>query len=99
MDVKEAVRTAKEYLADLFVDEEVVNIGLEEVVFDDATNRWSITIGFSRPWDRAGKKAQTQGLVTALAETAPRARSYKVLRINGETRQVESLRDRFLKAS
>ena len=99
MDVKEAVRTAKDYLADLFVDEDLENVGLEEVVFDGGSNRWSITIGFSRPWDRAGKKAQTQGLVTALAETSPRARSYKVLRINGETRQVESLRDRFLKAS
>ncbi len=99
MDVKEAVRTAKEYLADLFVDEEVVNIGLEEVVFDDATNRWSITIGFSRPWDHAGQRRQ-HALITTLSETtAPRARSYKVLRINGETRQVESLRDRFLKAS
>ena len=59
MDVKEAVRTAKDYLTDLFVDEEVVNIGLEEVVFDDATNRWSITIGFSRPWDQGrSEKAQ-----------------------------------------
>ena len=50
MDVKEAVRTAKDYLADLYIDEEIVNVGLEEVRYDYDTDKWHVTIGFSRPW-------------------------------------------------
>ena len=90
MDVKEAVRTAKEYLADLFVDEGVMNVGLEEVDFDGAA--WKITIGFSRPWD------QRSPLIATLAEKRM-ARSYKVLRINNDNGHVESLTDRTLNAS
>ena len=52
MDVKEAVRTAKEYLSDLYEGEQIMNVGLEEVVFEDRLNSWRVTIGFSRPWDR-----------------------------------------------
>ena len=50
MDVRDATRTAKEYLVDLFDGEEIMHVGLEEVVFDETSNRWGITIGFSRPW-------------------------------------------------
>ncbi len=99
MHVKEAVRTAKEYVADLFIEEELVNVGLEEVEFDDASNRWTITIGFSRPWDRAGKTTQRENVFSTRNEATPRPRSYKVLRINDESGQIESLTDRFLKAS
>ena len=51
MDVKEAVRRAKNYLDDLYQAEEIANVGLEEVVFEDMSNTWKVTIGFSRPWD------------------------------------------------
>ena len=49
MDVKEAVRIAKEYLGDLFEAEQITNVGLEEVVFEDASNSWKVTLGFFRP--------------------------------------------------
>ncbi len=98
MHVKEAVRTAKEYVADLFIDEEVVDVGLEEVEFDPASNRWIITIGFSRPWDRAGKTIQRENFFSTRNEATPRARSYKVLRIDDESRQIESLKDHDVKA-
>ena len=98
MHVKQAVRTAKEYVADLFIDEELVNVGLEEVEFDHASNRWIITIGFSRPWDRAGKTIQRENFFSTRNEAPPRERSYKVLRINDESGQVESLKDHGVKA-
>lgn len=87
MDVREAVQTAKEYLGDLFCDEELFNVGLEEVDFDGVA--WKITLGFSRSWDQKGP------LVAALAESRL-GRSYKVLRIIDETGKVESLKDRIL---
>ena len=90
MDVKEAARTAKGYLVDLFADEEVKNVGLEEIEFDPCSRMWKITIGFSRPWD------QKNVLGAAFGEGRP-ARSYKVMRINNESGDVESLKDRLLR--
>ena len=92
MDVKEAVRTAKAYLIDLFEDEHITNVGLEEVVFDEASAAWKITIGFSRSWDLKGPLSVT------MAGASP-DRSYKMLSINDATGKVESLRDRVLWAA
>ena len=89
MNVKEASRAAKAYINDLFADEQLLNVGLEEVI--SRGPYWEITIGFSRSWDRKGP------LVSALAESRSE-RSYKVIRINAETGHVESLMDRRLKA-
>ena len=44
-------------------------------MFDDESDQWLITIGFSRPWDRP------KVLSAALRED-PLKRSYKVVRIN-----------------
>ena len=51
MNAKEAVRTAKEYVAEIFSDEPANHIGVEEVVFDEQLNAWKVTVGFFRPWD------------------------------------------------
>ena len=92
MDVREAAHAAKEYLIDLFDGEGITHVGLEEVDFDEVTNEWKITIGFSRPWDH--KNVLTQ----ALGEGRP-ARSYKVVRINDESGAVISVKDRVLTAA
>lgn len=55
MDVKAAVDSAKRHIADLFAEEQVSNIGLEEVEHDEASDQWRITIGFSRPWEHGGQ--------------------------------------------
>ena len=90
MDVKDAAQTAKAYVVELFAEEQIVNIGLEEAEFDRISNTWKITIGFSRPWD------QKNVLSAALGEGRP-ARTYKVMRINNESGDVESLKDRLLR--
>ena len=92
MDVKEAVHTARVYVVDLFRDENIMNVGLEEVVFEEMTDVWKITIGFSRPWE-------LKGPVVAAFVDARHARSYKVLTLNDTSGKVESLTDRVLKAS
>ena len=89
MDVKEAVHSAKEHIADLFAGEEIMHVGLEEVEFDHSAKTWKITIGFSRPWDRRF------GNTLAVRERHP-TRSYKVVNINDESGQAESIRDRFM---
>lgn len=51
MDVKEVVESAKHYIMDIYQEEKITNVGLEEVDFDEKNNVWFVTIGFSRPWD------------------------------------------------
>lgn len=92
MNVKEAARTAKKYLVDLLSDEEITHVGIEEVEFEDASQDWKITIGFTRPWDHKN------ALITALGDQRP-ARSYKVIRIDDDEGCVKSVKDRVLPAS
>ena len=92
MDVKEAAQTAKEYVMDLFSDEEITHVGLEEVEFENASQDWKITIGFTRPWDIKSP------LLTALGDQRA-ARSYKVIRISDDDGEVRSVKDRVLPAS
>jgi len=85
MDVKEAVKTAKSYVGDLFSDETPVDLGLEEVEYDDSANVWNITVGFSRP----------QHSRNALADLvkAP-LRVYKIVRVSDLTKNVLSVKNR-----
>ena len=92
MEVKEVARTAKEYLVDLFDGEEVMDFGLEEVVFDEISNSWLKTMAFSRPWDR------NPSLAATLGDRRP-PRSYKVVSINDDDGRVVSFKDRVLPAS
>ncbi len=91
MDVKEAVHTAKTYVAELFANEGVSNLGLEEVEFDEAGGAWKVTVGFSRPWDRIAVPSaiavMTQGPVSI-------PRSYKVVRVDDATGRVMSVKAR-----
>ena len=51
MTPKEAVAIAKQYVEDLFAGDGAKNIGLEELRYDSAGDRWLVTIGFSRAWE------------------------------------------------
>ena len=93
MDVKEAVRTAKSYVADLFDGEEIADVGLEEVKFDELQVSWVVTVGFSRPWD-----ISRNSVVAALSAERP-SRSYKVIHIDDADGRVLSLSDRVLPGS
>ena len=56
MDVKEAAKLAKDYVVDLFAEEGIGNVGLEEIELRPGPDGsfWSVTVGFSRPWDSKG---------------------------------------------
>lgn len=103
MDVKEAARTARAYIADLFADENVQHVGLEEVEFDDVSDVWNITIGFSRPWELPKdppKKPVSLVLVPVLEELEPPPpppqRSYKLVRVRDSDGRVISVMHRAL---
>ena len=88
VDVKEAAKLAKEYVADLFKDEGISNVGLEEIELRDG-RFWEVTVGFSRPWDQGG-------LATITLGQKGLRRSFKVIRIDNQTRTVTSVKDRIL---
>ena len=90
MDVKEAAKLAKEYVADLFEEEGISNVGLEEIELGDDCRFWVVTVGFSRPWDHGG-------LATITLGHRGLRRSYKVLRIDNHNGNVESVKDRILR--
>ena len=84
MDIKQAARAAKEYVGELFSEEEIINVGLEGVDFDDQTKDWEITIGFSRPWEQDSLFPPSLG-------DGILGRSYWAIRISDESGQVKSL--------
>ena len=94
MNMKEAARTAKEYVADLYAGEEITDIGLEEVEFNDRLNDWVVTIGFSRPWDQ-----KINNLAATLERKQVPARCYKVVRIDDDDGRITSLKDRLLQSA
>lgn len=105
MDVKEAARTARAYIADLFADENVQHVGLEEVEFDDVSDVWNITIGFSRPWEfsKDPSKDSASSLPDLFPELnhlnpppPPPQRSYKIVRVRDSDGRIISVMHRAL---
>ncbi len=92
MDVKEAAKLAKESIASLFADEGITNVGLEEIIRRSPENVWEVTVGFSRPWDK-------RDLPTIMLGQTGLRRSYKLIRIDDVTGEVEWVRDRILPES
>lgn len=88
MDVREAVAAAKKYVQEIFSEENISNLGLEEVEFDEPARIWSVTLGFSRPWDTA------ENPFVALGRSLQRPRAYRIVRISDETGKVLSLKSR-----
>ncbi|HTM96525.1 MAG TPA: hypothetical protein VL100_12015, partial [Croceibacterium sp.] len=76
--IKEAVSLAKSYVEDLFADEGIAEIGLEEVEFDDASRTWRVTVGFARP---SVPSRWTGGIMR------PLERSYKVVTLSDSTKR------------
>ncbi len=95
MNVQEAVRLAKDYVTDVFVEEKITNVGLEEVEFNENQNCWEITIGFSRPWDYQAKNLLEQQLSNPLEpRRRPKTRSFKVVNIDDDNAKVLSVKNR-----
>ena len=87
MDVKEATHIARAYITDVFADEEIAQLGLEEAVYDD-TGQWRITYSFARPWDKQGVLGLRMGLKVP--------RDYKVVTIDDRDGRVISLTDQLM---
>lgn len=90
MNVKEAIVAAKDYVKEVYADEQVADLGLEETDYDDTQGNWLITLGFSRPWTTP--RSTTRLLLDQMGATdraAPsRKRVYKLVTIDREGKVV-----------
>ena len=91
MDVKEAIAAAKKYLIDIYADEEVSNLGLEEVEHTIPAGNWAVTLAFSRPWNTPRTRAQE--VLENIGGVSALKRSYKVITM-GEDGTVISMKNR-----
>lgn len=96
MEVKDAVRLAKSYVADLFADEKIRDIGLEEADFDETSDRWMITVGFRRPFERNVQR-QDNSFMTMFKIHAFENRWYKCVTVDSKSGKVVSMHDRLLR--
>ncbi len=83
-----AVRAAKAWLAQIYADESIARIALEEVRFRDGN--WEITLGFNR-FDPDSPSSQFKALEEAYAR---QHRIFKVLIVAGNDNHVIEMRDR-----
>ena len=90
MEVKEAVKVAKDYVTDLLAEEGMTNLGLEEIYFDDQSEIWDVTLGFSRPWN------SSRGALSAITGDTLARRAYRVVRVRNSDGQVLSIKKRDL---
>ena len=93
MNVKEAVAAAKTYVIELFAEENISDLGLEEVSFDEQKDQWLVTLGFARPWERAAT-----GFAAMLQAGINPRRSYKIVRISDETGTAVSVTNREMRS-
>jgi hypothetical protein len=91
MNVKEVVQRSIAYVADLFAQDGITNLGLEEVVYDTAAQEWIITVGFSRPWDYPKHSSMVNALVNTNMQPQ---RVYKILRMRDEGGDIVSVKNR-----
>ena len=94
MDVKEAVGKAREYVSEVYSEENIENIGLEEINFDETANCWKVTIGFLRPWDRKDTLPASLKYIQGGGSTGWRRRSFKIIQIDDRTGCVVSMTHR-----
>lgn len=92
IEVKQAVETAANYLADLFAKEDISDIRLEEVELFEGSKTWNVTLSFLR------KRKATGPLADALhAGLGPQMdRDFKVLTVRADDGVVTSVKIRQL---
>ena len=90
MEVREAVKSAKDWVLEVMKEEQPVNLGLEEVEFDDKSQVWKITLGFSRPWN------STKNALSTLTGDVALRRAYRTIIVDDKDGHVRGMVRRWL---
>ena len=97
MDVRDAVKLAKAYVSEVFSEESIRDIGLEETEFVEETGEWTITVGFRRPFERRIQKQDNS--ITSLfhPNLGYENRWYKSVQIDDKSGKIVRMLDRVLR--
>lgn len=90
MERVEAVQAAKQYAKEVFGDEDISRIRLEEINYDAVKDEWQITVGFTY------QGAPTQLQQNLGVERIYGNRQYKVVHIRDSDGEFVGLTDRML---
>jgi len=104
VDVKQAVRAAMQYIRELYSDDQVFDVSLEEVE-RGTYGEWYITIGFTRrveiPINRTPPSSGAAGfqsladIVRERSSATPTAeREYKIIQVDAQTGKPVSMKIR-----
>jgi hypothetical protein len=95
MDVKDAIKAAKAYVREVYGESEnISDLSLEEVEFDDSSGQWRITVEFSRPIS-SGLRTRALELLEALGDSAaPRRRVQKVVLVSDADGKFVAMKNR-----
>lgn len=93
LDMKAAVQTAREQAAQLFAEESLPNLALEEIEFDEEKQHWLVTLGFDSP-NRVKRKTTGSSLFPSIEEEIQR--EYKVFRLDSNDGHLISMSIRSL---
>ena len=83
INVKEAVAQAKQYLVDLFGEEQLYDLNLEEAELSEDDRYWFITLSFTR----RVKDPSALHLLTS-------KRDYKAIKIDSSSKEVKAMKIR-----
>jgi hypothetical protein len=84
MQIAEAVAEAKKFLSEVFAEQDISGLRLEEIEFDEAKRQWNITISFLR--------GGADSTASFLQEMISRQRVYKVITISDESGRMISIK-------
>jgi hypothetical protein len=89
IDVKEAVRLAKEFATGIYDKEKISRLGLEAVERTEDGKHWLVTLGFSRPWSLKPQKQDAlktfREQLQGVARDPKLEREYKVFRVDAQS--------------
>ena len=94
MDAREAIKAAKSYVEYALEGEDVAQIRLEEIEFDDQAGAWVVTLGLLRP-----NMESKSEMVSNLLGNKSYKRSYKILTINDSDATVKSMKIRQIESA
>lgn len=97
IDLKSAVAKAIEFIRDAYSDSELLDLKLEEVERSENERYWHITLGFTRKMKQGLGSTNTSLDYLAKQQASYFAvRVYKVLEVNAETGNIQSMKIREL---
>ena len=97
MDRLEAVKTAKQYITDLYSSEGITKTRLEELNYDRINGCWLITVGFA--YIGGSDSGRSAAAAPTLARAVYGDRVYKLVRVDDRNGEVMGMTDRMLDPS